>query len=157
MEHNTNICTVIVCFCVLSTAIILENFFGIVPCELCKYNRMPYVAITFLTVFSYLILERHRYIKTIFHYGVLISIIIGLGLTTYQVGIEFAWWNEVTSCTGDPTQAMMTLEEMLAGINEPYKSCSDPDRFFGITLAQMNFVPLLTLLGIWVWRKRCAG
>ena len=58
-----------------------------------------------------------------------------------------------TSCGGE--LSTMNINELMAALNKPAEdSCSNADTLlFNVSIAQANFIPLLTLLGLWIYRK----
>lgn len=49
-EYNTNKLIFIYSFSALCFALILEYFFGLLPCKLCTYQRIPYLIIIFIFI-----------------------------------------------------------------------------------------------------------
>tara|TARA_Y100000590_G_C15248552_1_gene836611 strand:+ start:196 stop:681 length:486 start_codon:yes stop_codon:yes gene_type:complete len=117
----------------------LEFFLNYKPCELCIYQRIPYLMIVLLSI-SYLLIKNISIKKKIFFLYILIFF-SSLILSTYHFGIENNLWQAITECETDKEN--MTNNEDIKNylLNKNYISCSDVlFKLFGISLAGYNIV-----------------
>jgi disulfide bond formation protein DsbB len=85
---------------------VAEYFFHIKPCILCIYQRYIFIGITILSV---MLAAFSSFKKTLWIVLVLI-IISGISLGTYQVGVEKHWWAGPEICSNsNPMQGLENL------------------------------------------------
>jgi disulfide bond formation protein DsbB len=118
----------------LGGAYVSEYVFGLVPCEMCWWQRYPHM---FALVFAALAFfwRPVRPLVAVAALGVLTSGLIG----AFHAGVEYGWWEGLTACTaspfaagGDPFDAIM---------NAPVVRCDDVQwSLYGISLAGWNFI-----------------
>lgn len=129
----------------LGLALLSQYGFGLHPCELCLWQRIPYVALIAVAV---LLLIWPRYLRL----GIGISALLWLSeaaLAFYHVGVEQGWWQSSTGCTAQ-TDALMTLEELRASIlNSPLVPCDQPELVvLGLSMAGWNGLYSLLMVTI---------
>lgn len=124
---------------------IAELIFGLDPCILCKYQRIPYFSIILFSCLS-------LFSKTADRQGVLKFIgyifLAGSFLAFYHNGVEQHWWNAATGC-GDTNQIFSNFEEFqnLLKIKMP-KRCDEINwTLFGLSMTVYNML-LSFILGI---------
>lgn len=125
-------------------ALVGQFVFGLVPCVLCLYQRVPYVVVAGLAALGLLLpltgTARHRLVIAA---GVIF--LIGAGLAVYHVGVEEHWWVAATGCAGTPV-GQMTIEQLKSQLWTPQKPCDQVDfRFLGLSLAGWNAIGSLFL------------
>jgi disulfide bond formation protein DsbB len=117
----------------LGGAYISEYGFGLVPCEMCWWQRYAHFAALAFALVAWL-----RPPGTIFvalaALGIAISGVIG----GFHAGVEYGWWEGLTRCattslgSGDPLEAIM---------NTPTVRCDEVQwSLVGISLAGWNFL-----------------
>lgn len=120
----------------LAFAYISEYGYGLKPCELCLFQRVPFaLAITFALI--------GLWKKS---WGRAVLIIIGLlflansGLAFYHAGVEQKWFPGPDACTSPAPDKPLTMEEILAKLKAaPLVACDQPQwDLYGITMAAMN-------------------
>ena len=81
----------------LTIALIAQYGFRLEPCELCSYQRIPYVSVLLFGGGALAIGEWNK--RAV---GYLFSTIFltGATLAFYHVGVEQLWWKAITSCGG---------------------------------------------------------
>jgi disulfide bond formation protein DsbB len=105
--------------------------FGLVPCEMCWWQRYPHFAAIALALLSTVAAPRRLWIG-LAGAAVLISGLIG----AYHAGVEYKWWEGLTTCSS--TAAGSSLEDIL---NAPLIRCDEPQwTLLGISLAGFNFL-----------------
>ncbi|RYY41909.1 MAG: disulfide bond formation protein B [Sphingomonadales bacterium] len=111
---------------------------GLIPCEMCHWQRWPHYAAVIAAADAFLI--RHRPTKMLFvlFAGVLIALSGAIGV--FHAGVEYHWWPGITPCTTSLQAAdpMAMLKEALA---KPIIRCDSPQwEIFGISLAGFNAI-----------------
>ncbi len=130
----------------LSTAYTAEWAFGLEPCILCLYQRIPYAVAGILGLLA-LLLPRGRY-RTWAVGACGATFVAGAGIAFYHVGVEQHWWMSVASC-GNPGGAPepKTVEELRTLLMaKPPKACDEIDwTLFGLSMATYNVAASLSL------------
>lgn len=118
----------------LGGAYISQYGFGLYPCEMCWWQRYPHLAAILLAIASLLL--RGRAARALLIFAALAIFCSGL-IGAYHAGVEYAWWQGVTTCAV-PGSSGGGLEAIL---NAPLIRCDvAPWSLFGISLAGWNFL-----------------
>ncbi|PCH99620.1 MAG: disulfide bond formation protein B [Alphaproteobacteria bacterium] len=132
----------------LVAALISQYVFGLLPCELCIYQRIPYAVVILLAVIGIKATKKIG-VKygafNIFLCGV--ALLINSGIAFYHVGVEEGWW---TSGCSIGNLSTLNADDLAASIKSaPAVSCSSkPWSLFGISMAGYN-IALCGFLGIY--------
>ena len=116
-------------------AFYVEYILGHKPCNLCLFQRLPYILIIFLIV---LLLIFRNFERLIFLF---LSIIFlsGALLALYHFGIEQGIFSESFVCKGDDTDGTLNKEEILKQLKLRQISCKDVTfTILGVSLATIN-------------------
>lgn len=121
-------------------ALISQYGFGLFPCQMCWWQRYPHIAAIVLALLAFLVKGKGAGDLAV----ILASICIGVSglIGGFHAGVEYGWWQGITSCAtvaggGNPLDAIM---------NAPVIRCDvAPWTLFGISLAGFNF--LISLAG----------
>ncbi len=130
---------------VLTAAFTAQYLFGLEPCVLCLYQRVPYGATAVLAVGGVSFAGEGRMAGMIVGLcGVVF--LTGAGLAFYHVGVEQHWWGSIAAC-GGAAPGDMTVEQLRAGLAaQPPKPCDQVDwTLFGVSLAGYNVLLSLAL------------
>ena len=138
----------------LGFAYISETVFGLEPCVLCLYQRVPYAATGTVAVLM-LGLPMNA---SVARWGLAVCVALylaGTAIAVYHVGVERHWWVSVAACGGADASAI-TIESLNAQLSvQADKPCDRVDwTLFGISMAGYN-AALSALLGaaaLWAWR-----
>ena len=127
----------ILIFSILSIlfAFYVEYILGHKPCNLCLFQRLPYILIIFLII---LLLIFRNFERLIFLF---LSIIFlsGALLALYHFGIEQGIFSESFVCKGDDTDVNLNKEEILKQLKIRQISCKDVTfTILGVSLATIN-------------------
>ncbi len=128
-----------------------QIFGGLVPCELCLEQRLPYYF--GLPLLAVLLIFWHR-LPRLAWYGLLAAVIAllvwGLYLGVYHAGVEWRFWPGPTACTG--TGLDVSFED-LSNINATRIVPCDAVqfRFLGISLAGYNALVMLGAIALLGW------
>ena len=156
---QTNIASFLGFFSVaaLFFAYISQYIFGMEPCMLCLYQRIPYFLVIILSALSLFVRGNVRLILFSICGAILLA---GGAIAFYHVGIEQGVFELSSGC--DVGAALpSTLEEMTSQImGKPNVECDKPQFvFMGISMAGWNFffssaIGVITLLMVLrTWRK----
>ena len=116
-------------------AFYVEYILGHKPCNLCLFQRLPYILIIFLIV---LLLIFKSFERLIFLF---LSIIFlsGALLALYHFGIEQGVFSESFVCKGDDNGSTLNKEEILKQLKIRQISCKDVTfTILGVSLATIN-------------------
>ncbi|PZT87637.1 MAG: disulfide bond formation protein B [Citromicrobium sp.] len=116
-------------------AYISQLGFGLYPCEMCWWQRWPHFAAVAFALLS--LFMRPKAVWVALAAGaILVSGLIGL----FHAGVEYGWWQGVTSCAAIP-QAADGQSALDAIMNAPVVRCDEAAwSLFGISLAGFNFL-----------------
>lgn len=131
----------------LATAFLGEHVFGLEPCILCLYERVPYGVAAVLAAGAAFLPIGDGWRATLMALAALVFA-IGAGLAFYHVGVEEHWWASVAACGGElPADAEAgNLRDISPSDLKP---CDRVDwRLFGVSLAGYNVLVSLVLAGI---------
>lgn len=135
----------------LAVALTAQYAFGMLPCELCIYQRWPLLAIAVLGAGGALVL-RYRP-NTGLARGLVLScaliFLLDAGIAGFHVGVEQGWWTGSSSCTA-PSAEGASLAELRAQImNAPVVRCDEVAfSLFGVSMAGYNLLFCLALAGL---------
>lgn len=114
----------------------LSQAFGLVPCEMCMWQRWPHYAAILVAALSFPVRPRVVQLLFVLFAGVLIAVSGAIGV--FHAGVEYHWWQGITACTANstPGDPMAMLNEAL---HRPLIRCDVPQwTFAGISLAGFN-------------------
>ena len=115
----------------LGGAYISQYVFGLFPCEMCWWQRYAHFAALALALLSVVLHPKRLWILLA---GIAI-LLAGL-LGGYHAGVEYHWWEGVTTCSS--TAAGNTIADIM---NAPLIRCDEPQwTLLGISLAGFNFL-----------------
>jgi disulfide bond formation protein DsbB len=124
---------------------------GLVPCEMCWWQRWALMATAFFaadTLALGVVARRQPAMAPAVKATAWVAI---LGLALFHAGVERKWWQGLTRCTAPPTagDAKSMMADILA---QPLVRCDAiPWQMFGISMAGWNFVVSLLLVGAATW------
>ncbi len=120
----------------LGGALISQYGFGLYPCEMCMWQRWPHLAAILLAAAGLAVRKRNIFLPLVVAavFAILISGLIG----GFHAGVEYGWWEGLTSCSTNLPAGGDMLESIM---NAPLVRCDvAPWTLFGISLAGFNFL-----------------
>ncbi len=127
---------------ILGGALAFQYVGGLPPCQLCIYQRVPYVITAPVAVIGLLLVGRLGQ-RTVGVLALLCAAIIaaGTGVAMFHVGVEQHWWAGLSSCGGtiDPNLNFEDLKQQL--LDAPVVRCDEVLwSMFGISMAGYNML-----------------
>jgi disulfide bond formation protein DsbB len=122
-----------------------QYFGGLVPCEMCHWQRWPHdVAIVFaLFAFGFRDKGMDRLMVALAALAIITSGVIG----AFHAGVEYGWWEGPTHCSS--LNSGMTLEDIM---KSPTIRCDQAQwSLGGISLAGFNAIISIVGGGIILW------
>jgi disulfide bond formation protein DsbB len=110
----------------MSGALISQYGFGLYPCEMCMWQRWPHYSAIVIALAAILLAGSGRLalgniLTVLAALAILLSGLIG----GFHAGVEYGWWEGVTSCAAEARSGLSTEETL---------------DLFGISLAGFNFL-----------------
>src|SRR5947207_12620068 len=130
----------------LGTALQLQYWGGLTPCELFVIQRWPWAAAVVISLIVVLVGERAglAWVGLVFAVVFAVSVVLAF----YHVGVEQHWFAGPTACTASEAGAM-TVEQMRQQIlGTAPVLCDRPAwTLFGVSLAGWNLLASLVMTG----------
>ena len=128
---------------VLATALIAQYVFGLQPCELCQYQRIPYWTVAGMALTAHLVPESGRR-------GIAVTIavvfVLSAALAFYHFGVEKAWWHAVTACAAQGSLPQSFEAFRATPLAPVAKPCDTVDwTVFGLSITLYNTALSLAL------------
>jgi len=122
------------------------EFAGYPPCELCWWQRYPYMVAIVLGLVA-LAVRKAADKRLMWMFALCFAATAGIG--GFHVGVEESWWQGPATCSGTPNLAG-SLEDALAALQAaPVIRCTEAAwRLFGISMAGYNLIVGFVLM---VW------
>lgn len=123
----------------------MQYGFGLYPCTLCIYQRIPYGALIVLGLAVYL--TRNPSLSKALVLLCMLALLAELGLAGYHVGVEKGVFEGTSSCSPEVGGAL-SMEALKAMIESaPIASCKDvAGSFMGLSIPAWNALFALSLL-----------
>tara|TARA_B100000575_G_scaffold46723_1_gene33865 strand:- start:2329 stop:2859 length:531 start_codon:yes stop_codon:yes gene_type:complete len=148
--------------CIILSAYFIEHVLGYKPCELCIIQRYPYyiIILSAIALFSLksktisvnLSLPLFKYFSKRAYVGAYVVIILasitGFSIATYHFGIENNYWQNFSGCSDRLSGMELNATNLLEDINKIEPNCSDPLKFFGLSLSGYNIISNLLIAGL---------
>ncbi len=134
-------------FAALTLAYIAQYFFDIEPCNLCFYQRKPFLAIvaTAALTLTYFKSEKSKRIAL---YFCTISLLINFSIALYHSGVEKKIFSGPSTCSSSNLNSANNLEELKDVLLKTNAvRCDEPNFFFlNLTMANWNAIYCFLLL-----------
>jgi disulfide bond formation protein DsbB len=123
---------------ILSAALVSQYGFGLFPCELCIFQRIPYAMIAALGLASAWLIRTERALATVALLCVMLFA-ADAAIAVYHTGVELKIFPGPSGCTADNSREQ-TLEEMRRAIMEAQLVPCDQAMayFMGLSMAAWN-------------------
>ena len=125
------------------SAYYIEYVLGHQPCNLCLYERIPYV-LSIVLIFTNYILKLNEKLTILL---LIIIFLISFILSFYHFGIEQGFFEESAVCGLKNASDIISKEELLKQLQMKTISCKDVTfRIFGFSLTTINIIISLLIL-----------
>jgi len=130
----------------LASAFFIEYILGHQPCNLCIFERIPYL----LAIIIILLNFKFNQFEKFFILLLVIVFLFGAILSLYHLGIEQGFIQESLVCDLKSGSNLLSKEEILKQLQEKNVSCKDVTfKIFGLSLTSYNIlISLLICIGI---------
>ncbi len=136
-------------FIALASAILLAIAYGFehngyAPCELCWYQRYPYMAIVALMMVAMALREQNSKLLLVL---VTLLALTDAGIAGFHVGVEYKWWEGLSTCGGafDLGNIELTMDSLYSSAQKVVR-CDEPAWTLGnISMAGYNMLAALSL------------
>ncbi|MBL4693045.1 MAG: disulfide bond formation protein B [Magnetovibrio sp.] len=119
----------------LIMAYIAQFGFGLEPCVLCLYQRIPYALVAIL---GFIAMKRPQNLNDILVASAVVFA-ASTALAAYHFGVEQHWWVSATGCTGDVSKTFTTQDLLQSMQRKQPKACDAVDwTLFGLSMAGWN-------------------
>lgn len=150
----------------LATVFVFQFGFGILPCILCLWQRLPHAIAILLGGIGFGLARatdpaRHPFRATPWAiYAaitglLLIDYLANTGLAAFHIGVEQHWWAGTEACTGGAPTGLSAEQLSAQLMATPVAHCDQIAwSLFGISLAGFNFILSLALSVASAWVLR---
>lgn len=145
----------LICVGVLITAYIMEHLFGVLPCQMCLYERNVFMVVGIASCLSYFLVPAR------FHSSALIIIGVvfmgGSALASYHVAVQQHWVSLPSFCAANEFGGLDSVEALKAQMMKtPLVRCDQVTwSLFGLSLAAYNaLLSFIMAITCWAWVKR---
>lgn len=130
----------------LASALTGEHVFGLEPCILCLYERVPYV-LAGLVAAAMLGLPTTPGLRRLGAALILAAFLAGVGLSAYHVGVEQHWWASAVCEAGQQPLGGLSGLDLREALTRPQRPACDQVAWtlFGVSLAGYNLILSLGL------------
>ncbi|KTF70482.1 disulfide bond formation protein B [Sphingomonas sp. HT-1] len=111
---------------------------GLVPCEMCVWQRWPHLGAILVALLAFFVRGRGAVTALVLLAALLIAASGVIGI--YHAGTEYHWWQGITACTAAPTQGS-AMDMLTEALRRPIVRCDVAQwEMFGISLAGYNAI-----------------
>ena len=116
----------------------LSELFGLVPCEMCWWQRWPHYAAILVALPAFFVRGRPLQMTIVLLAATLIAVSGGIGV--FHAGVEYKWWEGITACTAQ-VHGDNPMDMLNDALRRPLIRCDVPQwTLFGISLAGFNAI-----------------
>ena len=140
LERENNLILIVILFfvsLVLISAFVIEYGLGHQSCNLCLYERIPYI-LSILLIIKILFFKKYEKITLFILFLIFIASAV---LAFYHFGIEQGFFSESFVCKVGDLSGTLSKEQLLEQLNKNSISCKDVSfRVLGLSLATINTI-----------------
>lgn len=141
--RNVFLISLLVAIAALGAALVAQFGFGLKPCILCLYARIPYAVLIVVCAVALLRPDKeHLFFLVLIWLG----FVVAFAISFFHVGVEQHWWELAGGCPVEKLKAL-TPDEMLAELlATPLAKCDEVAwRLFGISIVIWNTLLALVM------------
>ncbi len=140
LKQENNLILIVILFfvsLVLISAFVIEYGMGHQPCNLCFYERIPYI-LSILLIIKILFFKKYEKITLFILFLIFIASAV---LAFYHFGIEQGFFSESFVCKAGDLSGTLSKEQLLEQLNKYNISCKEVSfRVLGLSLATINTI-----------------
>ena len=122
---------------------------GLVPCEMCWWQRYALMVALALAGLGWL-LGRNRALLVL----AALAVLVNAGIGVFHAGVEQHWWQGITACAAAPASGS-TADVMAEIFAQPLVRCDAiPWSLFGLSMAAWNALLSALIGGFALWRLK---
>ena len=133
----------------LGGALAFEYIGGLVPCEMCLWQRWALAAALALALLGW----ATGHLRAVLALAALV-VLTGAGIAVFHVGVEQHWWQGITKCAATLSSGS-NVDVMAQILAQPLVRCDAiPWSLFGISMAGWNAMVSILIGGTALWRLK---
>lgn len=118
-----------------------ESLWGLAPCELCLWQRLPYWAALTLALAAIALPRQRRPLLLLAGLAAAVS----AAIAAFHLGVEWKWWpSPLPGCQAPRVDPNLSLDDMMATLRPmPTKPCDEPALLLPglpLSMAGMNLI-----------------
>jgi disulfide bond formation protein DsbB len=122
---------------------------GLVPCEMCWWQRYALMAALALAALGW-VLGRSRALFLL----AALAVLANAGIGVFHAGVEQHWWEGITACAAAPATGS-NADVMASILAQPLVRCDAiPWSLFGLSMAGWNALISILIGGLALWRLK---
>ena len=131
----------LVSLAILATVFGLEYLGDYQPCEMCWWQRYPYMAAALLSLIALIVANNAGLARVLFML-LMVTFLASLALAVYHTGVEWKWWPGPVSCTGSGFDPRFPINNLITEMQRArVTQCDEPELTpLGFSLAAWNVV-----------------
>lgn len=130
-------------------ALYFQYFQGLLPCQLCYWQRYGHFGALAIGVIALAV--PNRILLALAALAALSSSVVAI----FHSGVERQWWEGLKSCTAPSLEGLSPEEAMEAIMNAPMVPCDQiPWELFGLSMANYNVAASAVIAGLFVMAMR---
>ncbi|MBA3814311.1 MAG: disulfide bond formation protein B [Alphaproteobacteria bacterium] len=145
----------LICIGILATAYIMEHVFGVLPCQMCLYERDIFMVVGAFSFLSFFLIPARYHSSALIILG---FIFMGGALFAgYHVAIQQHWVSLPAFCASNQFSDLNSIESLRDQmLKTPLVRCDQVTwSLFGLSLAAYNAILSFVLaITCWTWIKR---
>lgn len=131
----------------LIVAFTMQYSFGVEPCVLCLWQRVPYACVVLLSLVA-LLWRPHGHHTQIILMMCTAALIVETGLAIFHTGVELHWWLGTTGCAIQPLNGSSVEDLRTQLLHTVVARCDQISwTFLGFSMANWN-VPFAAALAV---------
>ena len=139
------------CLGSLVFALTMQYGFGVAPCELCLWQRVPFASVAALSLIGVVARPYGRHTRLLL--GCCAALLLAnAGLAVFHSGVERHWWEFHSSCTGPVLERANSIDDLRrALLDKPVVRCDQISwTLLGLSMANLNiaFSAILALFAL---------
>lgn len=142
----------LICAALLIMAYIMEHFFGILPCQMCHYERNVFMGAGGLSLLALILIPAR--IQPYILIGLGFVFLGGALLAAYHVAIQQHWVSLPSFCANNDFSSFESVDALREQLlKAPFVRCDQVTwSLFGLSLAAYNaLLSLILALSCWAW------